>query len=309
MGVSKEYASRLELSQLIAWIMKDFAWVLLLAPLCWPAALAAICLEFHSTMLGWKIDTKVARGHGLACLVWITGNAIWMSSEILWESEVDKAGVSIFPWRSGPLAGEGKQAYQIGVWVARGFFILALLVLSAVYMAAGFEYWSSGGRSVESATAGSSNPQDETDVPVEAVPTEPLAWGIMTPQVYLGLFIGPWIVKDVFWTLKLLWPALIFAVLAFIIMADGFRRYASPVSLIEMNWVIGNAIWIYAEIGLAEESLAARVVAASFLALGCALAVRALPKVSESAQGGRILGATESTPIIGASAAASSHEA
>lgn len=288
MGVSREYANQLELVVLVTWLLKDLGWVLLLAPLVWPAALAAICLEFHGTMMEWKTDSAAIRVHGVATLLWIIGNATWMTSEFLWDSSscCDKEGKhSIFPWHSGPLAGKQEKAYWTGVMCARALFSLGLITLSAFYTRAAYD-WNFGSPTPKPVHTSSSNPQDEMDEPPSvAVHTtteldaEPLVWGIITPKVYMVVFIGPWLLKDFFWTLDLFIPALISGVIVLALVLDAYRRYSSPTSLVESTWVVGNIIWLTSELALATPNLAVRVVAASFMAVGIGLAVRAIVQV------------------------------
>jgi len=270
MGVSREYAARLEVAVLIAWLMKDFAWVLLMHLLAWPAALAAITLQFHSMVMEWKTASDAVNVHALAALLWILGNAIWMTSELLWDSSssYDKiAKHSVIPWHAGPLAGTNEQAYTTGVRHTQAVFITALLGLVAFYVVAGTGYISSA-----SAAKTATNPQEDSTETVRQ--PEPLVWGVVSQEVYLMLYIGPWILKDLFWTLEMLCPALICSGIVFVLMFDGFRRFGSNVSLVELNWVIGNTFWLTAELGMQIPVLWLRLVAGGFLLLGCTLTVK-----------------------------------
>lgn len=266
----------------MAWLMKDFAWVLLIPVLAWPMALVAPCLECHNVLLGWRLDSAAVRVHGLASLLWILGNVTWMSSELLWDSSScyqkgDKR--SIFPWHAGPSAGANEDLYWKGVMNARILFALALFLLASFYFVAACGIMRSRftNQQVERASSESQS----------------LVWGIVTPKVYVMVFIGPWILKDVCWTFSLFAPALTCSALVFALAMDSYRRFRALPSAVEMTWVAGNTVWLITELGYQTPALLPRVFAACFLLLGVALAKQAYDKTSPD------LAASESSALIG----------
>jgi len=303
--VSREYAAKLEMAVLISWLMKDFSWVLMLAPICWTAALSAIVFQFHSIALEWNTSSNGVNVHSVAGLLWIVGNAIWMTSELLWDPETSYDRVSkrsIFPWHDGPLAGQSIPAYTTGLQIAQCVFISALVMQLIFYVVSAI-----GLRSSESTAGGSTNPQDD-DTEENVRQPEPLVFGCMTQQVYMMIYIGPWILKDFFWTLELLYPALVCSVIVFSLMVDNYRRFGSPVSPVEMFWVCANTIWIISELGTKRPLLWPRVVAGGFLLIGCVLTMRIYQKAASDLGDSRILSskATEETALIGRASASSS---
>lgn len=314
MGHPKTYVARLELITLISWLLKDLSWVILLTPLAWPSALVAICLEFHNVLLEWSVDSAAVRVHGVAALLWLVGNATWMTSEFLWDasSSYKEAKRPYWPWHSGPLAGSHEQNYQVGVGIAEVFFVAGLLMLALFYIASALGFGSS---SPTASSSSGGNPQDEMQEPFSVAPAdvEPLVWGCMTPKVYCMIYIGPWILKDLFWAREIFLPALFCAAVVFAMMADCFRRYRSPIQAVELFWVVANSIWISAELGWAGAAprvlgitpvVWLRVTAASLLSVGCAVAVRALWQVkNEPLIDSRIEGSpSERAALIGARA-------
>jgi uncharacterized membrane protein YdcZ (DUF606 family) len=274
MGVSKDYATRLELLVLATWLTKDFAWVLVLAPLAWPAALVAICLEAHNLMIEWKAGSAAIRAHGLAALAWLTGNATWMSAELLFDnnSAMDQAKQPLFPWHSGPIAGSLPKAYNEGVLWAQIQFSIGLLILLFYYVG-----YASGALSSSPSQQQACNPQDEDSL--EDLHEEgPLVFGVVTPAVYASAFIGPWILKDLFWTMELLVPAILCGLLTMALAFDAFRRFHFTTSGIEVLWVLANIFWIYGEIGVRNHAWP-RIVAAAILSCGCGVALTAYWKV------------------------------
>lgn len=268
MSISTEYAAKLEVAVLCAWLMKDFAWVLLFHVLAWPAALTAISLQSHTLMLEWKTSSNGYLVHSMAALMWIVGNSFWMTSEMLWDTTTSFDPItkhSVFPWHAGPLAGANVQAMSTGVRYAQAIFISALVMLSAFYLA------SATGWGSASATT-SMNPQDDGEA--SAQQSAPLVWGFLTAEVYAIIYIGPWLLKDLCWTFEAFYPALCCSAITLALMFDCLRRFGSAVSAVEIMWVFGNTIWIIAELGIKTPALAPRVVAGSFLLLGCGLTSR-----------------------------------
>lgn len=268
MGVSRKYAAMLEVAVLTMWLAKDFSWVLLIPLLAWPAALLAMTLQSYSIAIDWKTSSDAFNVHALAGLLWILGNTIWMSSEFLWDSSssYDKiARRSVIPWRPGPLAGVNDQAYNVGVGRAQAVFITALMMLVVSYFVVTFR----GYRSSPSSATPLLNAQEASKQ--TASDAESLVWGIMTQEVYMMIYIGPWILKDLFWTCEMLYPALVCAIIVFSLMADAFRRFGSSLSLVEIAWATGNTVWLTAELGIKTPLLWPRLIAGGFLLLGAAL--------------------------------------
>lgn len=294
MGLSREYIAKLEVAVLIAWLLKDFSWVLLIHFLAFPAALAAISLQFHSLVLEWKMVSDAVNVHALAALMWISGNAVWMTSEILWDSSSSydtKAKTSIMPWHQHPLAGENKQAYSIGVRWGQGIFISALSMLLVFYLISAMGFRSSG-----SAARAPTNSQEDSD----QVDAQPLVWGLMTPEVYAVVYIGPWLLKDLFWTFEMLYPGLICSGLVLFLMSDCVRRFGTKSVVVEIFWATGNTIWLYAELGFKTPQLAPRIVASMCLLVGCALTWNVYRQGRENSKALPSAAASESTLLIGA---------
>lgn len=284
MGVSREYSAKLEVAVLNAWLLKDFAWVLLIHMLAWPAALIAILLQFHQLVLEWKISSDAVNVHSLAALMWISGNAVWMTSELLFDTSTcydPIAKVSIFPWHKGPLAGDNKQAYDAGVMYARGIFISALLMLSVFYLAKLF-YFAKLTILKSSQAARSTNPQEDSEE--SGAPAEELVWGFMERDLYMIVYIGPWLLKDLLWTFESMYPALLCSAVVLALMVDCLRRFGSAGSAVEINWVIGNTIWLFAEQGIKTPELSPRIIAGSFLLIGCALTGNVYTQAQASAK-------------------------
>lgn len=243
------------------WALKDLGWVLLLAPLSWPAALVAICLEAHHILLEWSSATWPIRAHNVAAFLWLVGNACWMTCEFLFDFHP-----FTLPWYSGPYAGRQEENYLMGVHVAQGIFSVGLLGLAVCYIYC----------LVKPADAESgANPQDMAEVEDAAAqpPQARLAFGVVTREVYMMAFIGPWIIKDIFWSVEMVYPALVFSVVAALLMIDCYYRYRSILTLAELSWLTSNTIWLLSENlpGLDDRKIWPRIVAASFLFLSCGL--------------------------------------
>merc|ERR1719265_149687 len=117
-------------------------------------------------LLEWAHSPVAERVHNIAALVWLTGNATWMTAELLFDPKSGKneAGEPLYPWHSGPLAGENDKAYWTGTHIAQFQFGFGLLLLSGFYASCLCFSWSTTARKE------SCNPQEEEetiDIPDE----------------------------------------------------------------------------------------------------------------------------------------------
>merc|ERR1712217_409835 len=102
-----------------------------------------------------------------------------------------------------------------------------------------------------------------------AKPTSPtLVLGMFTPQLYGVLYIGPWILKDLFWTHEILVPAVSCSLLVIVMIVDCIRRFADFGFVAELCWVLGNTVWMSGEVALGDAVVWSRVLAASLLCFG-----------------------------------------
>jgi len=123
-------------------------------------------------------------------LLWIIGNAAWMTSELLWHgpSTSDKGTQGIYPWYQGPILGANPEICGRGVWYARLILSLGLCLLLMFYAGSVCRF----GKKLP--VASSTDNSFREDVNAQSmVPAEPLAWGFITKRVYRLVFIGPWI--------------------------------------------------------------------------------------------------------------------
>lgn len=251
------------------WLLKDLGWVLLLCPLSWPAAFLALCVESHSLHSQWHTKTLPVRMHEVATLLWLAGNATWMTCEFLFEPSRPEEHGRSFPWYSGPLAGDGsEQSYEIGVHVAQAIFAAGLALLALVYMHEAAKYVRSVSTDHTSAL--------ETEPPAASRSGPPLVFGLITPELFQWLFIGPWILKDLFWTCDNIVGGLACGVFVALLFIDYIRRFGGLLHVAEFCWVIGNSFWIVAEIPFQEQSRAIRIEAAAIMGFGAAVATCAL---------------------------------
>jgi len=264
MGVSscERYTARLEAAGVFFWLLKDMGWVLLLPEVSFPAALAAICLETHALLFRWGTDTAALKVHGVAVVLWLLGNSIWMTFEMLFYPSVGEG--HDFPWYSGPIAAESESLYHIGCIWSSVLFGGALALLLGFYAQAALELRR------RSHAVQMENPQDALEVDSDE---DELIFGVVTPEVYQWVFIGPWILKDVFWNMEWLAPGLVCSAVVFALIIDYLRRFRLLLKVAEFLWVTGNTVWIVGELGLKDAAVWPRVAAASALLAGVAVSV------------------------------------
>jgi len=265
MGESNVYPTKLQCYVLLSWLAKDFAWVLLLPRLGFAAALLAVVLEYYSVRLAWQWSTWSERAPGIACVFWLTGNAIWMASEFLWD---DEDGKHWFSWQSVPLATPDQNLKMAGTHVAVCFFVAGLASFSLMLLDVGQQMASIG------------NPQEEN----QKGKTEELVWGFVPPGAYRELFIAPWILKDLFWAMKSIAPAMFAAVAAALLILDSYRRFGSLLCIVEVIWVIANTIQCWGELR-EDGSSSIRLISSGCIVLGAVATLLILTICTQSHTG------------------------
>jgi len=243
----------LEACGMMGWLLKDLGWVLLLWPIAWPAAATALASESARLWASWKEDSLGVKVHAFAALLWLLGNMIWMTVELLFDPE--KGPGRSFPWFKGPLAGPDAAVYNTGVNVFIACELVALLALGIYY-----------------AVSLRQIAMEHMAAEVRKESPE-LVFGIITPEVYDWAFIGPWIVKDLFWSQNLLQPALVAGLLVILLVGDNLRRSRHPLIAAELFWVFSNVVWIWGELALQDQAYWPRYLSAGFLSggVGCTL--------------------------------------
>mmetsp|Transcript_83137 Transcript_83137/g.178231 ORF Transcript_83137/g.178231 Transcript_83137/m.178231 type:complete len:284 (+) Transcript_83137:194-1045(+) len=249
---SATLVNHLEFAGFLCWLLKDLGWVLLCAPLAWPAGIAALVLEIACLRLRWGTARTARLVHDVVLVIWLLGNVVWLYSELLFEPSTE-SGRQFF-WYSGPPAPDHEK-YVRGSWAARLLFALGLSILLLFYVSS----------AARLRTATSAPPEAESDL----VGQEDWVFKLVSPEVYELVFIGPWILKDFFWTLDLLWCGLPFGIVATLLVADCFRRFHSYTFVAEFLWVLANAIWMYGELAQHDAFKAFRVAPALLLITGC----------------------------------------
>lgn len=266
MGVSshERYTARLEAAGVFFWLLKDMGWALLLPEVSFPAALAAVCLETHALLFRWGTDTAALKVHGVAVVLWLLGNSTWMTFEFLFSPSVGEG--RDFPWYSGPMATGSESLYHVGCIWSTVLFGGALALLLGFYAQAAVELRR------RSEAVRMENPQDALEVDSDSDEQE-LIFGVLTPEVYQWLFIGPWILKDVFWNMEWLAGGLVCSAVVLALIIDYLRRFRLPLKVAELFWVTGNTVWIVGELALKDAAMWPRVVASSVLLAGVAVSV------------------------------------
>lgn len=237
---------------LAAWLVKDASWSLLFLPTALPAAIAALVLEARILIMTPR-SKQALLVHEAALLLWLLANAIWMVDEFLFDDGIH------MPWRQRTLWPAGHSAYSCLTPWAQAFFALGTAILFGYYMYCG--------------VCICLEPESERD----RRSTQNLVFGRVTPEVYHYSFIGPWMMKDFFWTYELFWPSMACAALVLIILIDVLRRFPALETAIELAWVVGAVIWLCAELPLDDQYLLPRYAAGSvYLSALIVLVVKAM---------------------------------
>jgi len=237
----------LEEISVCTWLLKDIGWAAAFWPLAFPAATVSTLVEAVAFCRD-KEPLWPVRIHRLALMGWLTGNTAWMLSELLLEPRpADEIGLR-FPWSAGPIIRNDEETYEMGQICARCILGIVLMFESAVYV-------------LQFAPKLTSLPrlsEDERD------------------QVYHGLFILPWILKDFLWTLEFMIPAIFCAIVTVALLLDYYRRSRETNQVSMLFWVMGNLAWMGAELYDRDRTMSPRRLALMFLGAGLLIACKNL---------------------------------
>lgn len=240
---------RVELLTLALWVFKDLSWVLLVFPSAAFAGLVSVSYEIHKCLLVERDSSRASRVHAIGTVFWLSGNVVWMVAELLWDPKKTEL---LFPanglhhsWQEKPYAGANFEAYMIGKRAALALFACGTLILLLFYLSLllrnGIQRET---HAVDRYPGNGSQQEDEVQRPTRA-----LVCGRISEEVYCQLFIGPWMLKDMFWCSEHFVPAMVFAVVAAMLVFDTYRNFRSSACLVMFNWICGNTVWMYSEIG------------------------------------------------------------
>lgn len=263
------------------WLLKDAGWVLLCPYVSVPASISALAMECRVLVSRWPRMGMPQQMHGLAVFLWLLGNSVWMFGELFFEKS-DEPGRT-FPWFSGPVLGVHSGVSAATLLAAQCLFLSAFAAVLRCYIWYVAELLrNSSAERLPEVAAGDRK-----------------VFGVIEPDVYETMFIGPWVLKDLFWTIDRLCPALVCsgATMALIVhsgMHTGWRAgYGRSCS--ELLWMTGNTVWLIAELASGDSSTWAREVACVVLLTGCVPLVCA---VCRSASGKAAEEPHESTGLL-----------
>lgn len=232
------------------WFLKDAGWVIMLAPLCFPAAVASLGFELACIVRQWRYSSLELNLHMMAEFLWFLGNASWMAGDLLFEDEPDPG--ELFPWYDGPIWFGNEFLAEAAKRLGNVCWTIGLILLFRCYIGYALEYfrrWRSSGKTEDAAEA--------TQGP------------IVEPKVYELFFICPWIIKDTFWIEEMPTGALISAAVTSALILDNLRRTGEPRFVAEFVWVIGNTMWVIAELILEDEENWPRELSCAVILAGC----------------------------------------
>mmetsp|Transcript_13470 Transcript_13470/g.32155 ORF Transcript_13470/g.32155 Transcript_13470/m.32155 type:complete len:260 (-) Transcript_13470:90-869(-) len=239
--------ARLENYALLCWILKDASWVLLFPYTAWLALAGALCFETCYLVSSFQDADVFQRLHRLVPLMWISGNGMWMTAELLYE----KPSPNIqFQWFQEPVLGT-MEGPDDAMRVTAGLLFAAAFLCCCIAQALG--------RTKSTST----RTLDELDQD---------GW------------IGFWALKDFFWLLAYVWPASVWPalfcsamVLALLLRAVSLKEDSrGSLFLAEATWLIANTVWLISELLLSDTHPGLRVVAAMVLVIAAALNIRAM---------------------------------
>jgi len=263
---SEGHLRRLQIAGLLCWLAKDFAWVLLLPEASFPAAFLALCLETYSIRARWSVGSTPEFVMSLAVLAWLAGNSVWMASELLFAASPEPGRQ--FPWFHTPVIGIQPDTCFALVKVTQCLFALGVSMPVVLFCWSVIQHWGKPPTGPADPPETEARKLDEAaEIAVENAQgcRSDLVMGLFSKSVYEDLFIGPWVAKDLFWTLGWLSCALPFGLAAALLTLDCFRRFGGVLNFAEFVWIIANIVWILAELALDDQYRWPRVTAGAIL--------------------------------------------
>lgn len=249
---------RLENVWLLCWLLKDLGWVLLCAPIAWPAAMAAITLQSFDLLQQWEALPVGEWVHSLATLAWTCGNAVWMTAQLLYEPDVHKSRTS--PWYSGAIFSANAEHYRLGRALMQTMDVATLLGLVLFYASIVRRGRDADVVGDPTTDAIRQRKASLADAPVAGTDAETrsaqvLVFGVLTPEVYAKIFIVPWILKDLFWSMQSFIPAILCMLLVTVLMADYLWLFMKWRSFAMFLWSTGSAVWLSNDLVMHEQEI------------------------------------------------------
>eukprot|EP00927_Polykrikos_kofoidii_P084713 TRINITY_DN9013_c0_g1_i1.p1 TRINITY_DN9013_c0_g1~~TRINITY_DN9013_c0_g1_i1.p1 ORF type:complete len:332 (+),score=54.84 TRINITY_DN9013_c0_g1_i1:196-1191(+) len=223
----------------LCWLFKDMGWCLLCWPVSVPSGVCAFVLEFR-TLGEMARDLGVFSGevvHTAALVCWLAGNCAWMVGEFLFEGVPKKETGRHYPWFDQPLVGDATKPLDKCVWVARCCLGTGVSMLILYYI----------GTLIHCLMKRSKGNREELvdgSPPALKEKEEPLVFGMFNEQTYALCFVGPWMCKDICWTVDAVYYSLGFSLIVAMLILDNWRRFGNYIFLAEFWWVCGNTAWL-----------------------------------------------------------------
>lgn len=242
---------RSEANLLLCWLMKDCGWVLQFPFVCLPGAVVSSILMLHILVINLKSGDTLGTSHTLFELLWLTGNSVWLFSEMFFDG-----ATAHLPWNYKPLADADPAMYEQGCTIAMIFLVVGFGLFATFYLSViirrcmGIFPWGS----------------------------ENLVFDCIPMHAYNRCFIGLWIAKDIIWLHERYRAAVLMGICAFLLIADATRRSRNtpnqsgvPLLIVEMLWIGGNICWITEEVKLQETHPILRIMVATVFMIGIAM--------------------------------------
>jgi len=272
-------AYRLDFAGILAWLLKDAGWAMRCPLLTLPAASVAVAIEGSAIAKLWHLESQFEIIHRIIVFMWLLGNVLWASAEFFCGRGLPAFDLT-FTWYHGPILGVDAFAYHSAVRLTTCILACSLAMLVLYYI--------------------SHVRLHIVQRAFQPTPTlgKPVCWSTkmsfadrVSPVACDLLFIGPWLAKDLFWTCNLFWCAVPCVALAVLSVVNSMLTVGGQRPKIMLMWVLGNFIWMYAELLLDDAYIWPRIVTCVILVSAAALAFTELFSGSKPLEG-------ETNPIL-----------
>lgn len=103
-----------------------------------------------------------------------------------------------------------------------------------------------------------------------------LIFGFLTPTVYAKIFIVPWILKDLFWSVRWFIPTVLCLLMAIALMADYLWLSMKWKNAAALVWATGSAVWVCNDMVMEEQETWPLFLTLVLFTISCCMMARAI---------------------------------
>lgn len=205
----------------IAWMMKEFAWILLIPPIAVPFAAVAVLGTWTGLVIHIHRGIDDVLPEFVAC-IWVTCNVAWMMDDFLWDGVDEQT-----PWALTPMFGHKEDVYNTVQGIIAAVLLTGPVIYTLALVICTFRMFREPTLKGQSEVTG----------------------------LVLSSSIATWCLKDFFWCAGMLMPALVadFATVVLILAASAVSsgKWVTGIDRVDvawLMWLLSNVLWAILEL-------------------------------------------------------------